>query len=69
VVQNGRVYITASNPNLDLNGVNVFPALLQITLPGDSLPGGGGGTVHLDPVLAGNAQATDIPTARSLRST
>jgi hypothetical protein len=69
VVQNGRVFITASNPTLDANGVNVFPALLQITLPLTPLGGVGevsGGTVHLDPVLAGNAQATDIPTGSSV---
>jgi hypothetical protein len=61
VVQNGRVFITASNPTLDAKGVNVFPALLQIILPGS-----GGGTVLLGPVLQGNAKATDIPTGSTV---
>jgi hypothetical protein len=58
-VQNGRVFITASNPNLNAKGVNVFPALLEVT----SLAGG---KVHLEPVLEGNDPATDIPTGETV---
>jgi hypothetical protein len=54
VAQNGEVYLTASNPNLNASGVNVFPALVRAQLAG--------GHVLLEPVLYGNAQATDIPT-------
>jgi hypothetical protein len=55
VVQNGKVYITASNPNLDPStGKNVFPALVRASLSGDD--------VLLEPVLNGDASAIDIPT-------
>jgi hypothetical protein len=55
VVVDDQVFITASNPNLD---PNVFPALLRITLQN--------GKIHLDTVLKGNAQATDIPTGNAV---
>jgi hypothetical protein len=58
VVLNDQVFITASNPKLDANGVNEFPALLRITLQN--------GQIHLDTVLKGNAQATDIPTGNTV---
>jgi hypothetical protein len=58
VVQNGEVYLTASNPNLNASGVNVFPALVRAQLAG--------GNVLLEPILYGNAQATDIPTGTSV---
>jgi hypothetical protein len=58
VVLNDQVFITASNPNLDAKGVNEFPALLRITLQN--------GQIHLDTVLKGNAQATDIPTGNTV---
>jgi hypothetical protein len=45
VVLNDQVFITASNPKLDANGVNEFPALLRITLQN--------GQIHLDTVLKG----------------
>jgi hypothetical protein len=49
VVQNGQVYLTASNPS----GVNnIFPALVRATLQGDM--------VVVTPVLYGNANAVDI---------
>jgi hypothetical protein len=54
VVKDGKVYITASNPNLDSLGNNVFPALVRATLSGND--------VILETVLNGNAGATDIPT-------
>lgn len=55
VVQDGNVYMTASNPNLDpTTNVNVFPALVRATLSGEN--------VLLEPVLNGNASAVDIPT-------
>ena len=58
VVLNDQVFITASNPKLDANGVNEFPVLLRITLQN--------GQIHLDTVLKGNAQATDIPTGNTV---
>jgi hypothetical protein len=58
VVLNGNVYVTASNPNLDSMGNNVFPALVRASLSGDS--------VLLEPVFNGNASATDIPTGMSV---
>jgi hypothetical protein len=54
VVQNGQVFLTASNPNLP-GGTNIFPALVLATLHG--------GMVVVDPVLYGNANAVDIPTS------
>ena len=58
VVHEGEVYFTASNPNLDANGVNDFPALVKVTLAGAS--------VVLTPVVAGNATATNIPTGAAV---
>jgi len=58
VVKNGKVYITASNPNLDTMGNNVFPALVQASLSGDN--------VLLEPVFNGNSSATDIPTGKTV---
>jgi hypothetical protein len=49
VVQNGQVYMTASNPS---GIINIFPALVHATLQGD--------TVVVTPVLYGNANAVDI---------
>jgi hypothetical protein len=54
VVKNGDVFMTASNPNLNGAGVNVFPALVRVRLSG--------GMATVEPVLNGNANATDIPT-------
>jgi len=56
VVRDGEVYFTASNPNLDANGVNDYPALVKVTLAGAS--------VILTPVLSGNAPATNITTGK-----
>jgi hypothetical protein len=47
----GAVYIACSNPNLDSNGNNVFPAIDKITVSGT--------TATVTPVLMGNAKATD----------
>jgi hypothetical protein len=58
VVKDGKVYITASNPNLDAMGNNVFPALVRASLSGDN--------VLLEPVLNGDASATDIPTGNTV---
>jgi hypothetical protein len=52
VVVRGEVYLTASNPNLNALGVNLFPALVRARLSN--------GNVLLEPVLNGNAAATDI---------
>ncbi|MFI5287316.1 MAG: hypothetical protein ACHQ4F_13470 [Candidatus Dormibacteria bacterium] len=48
---NGLAFIAASNPTLDANGTNVFPALDTITLSGSN--------AILKPILMGNATATD----------
>jgi len=55
-LRHGSVYFTASNPNLNSSNVNVFPALVRATLSGNS--------VVLEPVLAGNGQATDFTTGK-----
>jgi hypothetical protein len=59
VVKNGEVFMTASNPNLDTFGNNVFPALVRASLSGSS--------VLVEPVLDGNASATDIPTGTDVK--
>lgn len=51
---NGKAFIAASNPTLDSNGVNLNPAVDEITLSN--------GHVILKPILAGNATATDNTT-------
>ena len=48
---NGLAFIAASNPTLDANGNNVFPALDTITLSGSK--------AVLKPTLMGNATAID----------
>jgi hypothetical protein len=53
-VKNGRVLMTASNPNVNGAGVNVFPALVVATLHGNM--------VDVVPILNGDASAVDIPT-------
>ncbi len=58
VVKNGEVFITASNPNLDAMGNNVFPALVRARLSGSE--------VLVEPVLSGDASATDIPTGTTV---
>jgi hypothetical protein len=57
-VKDGKVLMTASNPNLNGAGVNVFPALVIATLHGD--------IVDVEPVLSGDANAFDIPTGAAL---
>lgn len=59
VVKDGEVFMTASNPNLNAQGVNVFPALVRARLSG--------ATVEVVPVLNGDANATDIPTGTSVQ--
>jgi hypothetical protein len=59
VVKNGEVFITASNPTLNAAMVNVFPALVRARLSGNM--------VVVDPILFGNANATDIPTGASVQ--
>jgi len=51
---NGLAFIAASNPNLNQQGVNVFPALDKIVLSN--------GHAILTPVLYGNATALDTTT-------
>lgn len=53
-----QVFMTASNPNLDINGINVYPALVLATISGNM--------VNVDPVLYGNASAIDIPTGATV---
>jgi hypothetical protein len=50
--------MTASNPNLNGAGANVFLALLIATLHGS--------TVDVQPVLSGDANAVDIPTGSTV---
>ncbi len=59
VVKNGEVFITASNPTLNAQGVNVFPALVRARLSGTM--------VAVEPVLSGDADATDIPTGTTVQ--
>lgn len=51
-----KAFIAASNPTLNSGGVNVFPALDEITLAN--------GQVQLTPVLQGNATAIDKVTGK-----
>jgi len=51
---NGSTFISASAPNLDKSGNNVFPAVDKITLSN--------GKAVLTPILMGNADATDTTT-------
>ena len=53
-----QVFMTASNPTLNGAGVNLFPALVRVTLSGS--------TVNVVPVVYGNATATDIPTGTTV---
>jgi hypothetical protein len=57
-VKDGKILITASNPNLNGAGVNVFPALVEATLHGNM--------VDVQPVLSGDAGATDITTGATV---
>lgn len=54
----GKMFIAASNPNLDPSGQNVYPALDQVNFVG--------GTVMLTPVLMGNAKAIDTMTGQQV---
>ena len=58
VVENGEVYITASNPTVNGAGLNVFPALVRATLHG--------GMVDVESVLKGNDNAVDISTGQTV---
>jgi len=58
VFKNRQAFITASNPTLNGQGVNVFPALVRATLSGTM--------VNVQPVLYGDAVATDIPTGNTV---
>ncbi len=58
VVRDGDVYLTASNPNLNALGINVYPALVRARLWKNN--------VLLEPVLYGNASATDIATGATV---
>ena len=52
---NGMTFIAASNPTLDKNNTNPYPAIDQITL--------NNGQAVLKPILMGNATATDTTTS------
>jgi hypothetical protein len=49
----GHAYIAASNPSLNSAGINVFPAIDEVTLNGDH-------STSLKPILMGNAKAMDL---------
>jgi hypothetical protein len=51
---NGKMFIAASNPNLDASGNNVFPAVDAVSFQGTN--------AVVTPVLMGNASATDLIT-------
>jgi hypothetical protein len=51
---NGKAFIAASNPTLNSAGVNVFPAIDEVTLTN--------GQAVLTPILNGDATATDTTT-------
>ncbi len=57
---NGKAFAAASNPTLDSNGNNVFPAIDLITLDDSNH------TISLKPVLMGNATATDSISKQSV---
>jgi hypothetical protein len=57
-VKDGKVLITASNPNLNGAGVNVFPALVIASLHGNM--------VDVEPILSAEANAIDISTGATL---
>jgi hypothetical protein len=53
--QNGQIYMTASNPNLDSANQNVFPALVRVRInPRHHI-------LDLTPVLLGNGSSVDLP--------
>jgi hypothetical protein len=52
--KNGDVFMTASNPNLDSAGHNVFPALVRVRVNARR------GTLDLTPVMLGNATSIDL---------
>ncbi len=55
---NGQIFITASAPNLNSLGVNVFPAVDKIALTN--------GKIVLTPILYGNSTATDTITKQKV---
>jgi hypothetical protein len=59
VVLNDEVFMTVSNPTLTSLGVNVFPALARARLSGS--------VVLVEPVLNGDADATDIATGGTVQ--
>ena len=58
VVENGEVYITASNPTVNGAGFNVFPALVRATLHGNM--------VDVETVIKGNDDALDLSTGETV---
>ena len=54
----GQAYISASSPMLDPSGVNVFPAIVSVSISG--------GTATLTPVLYGNAPGFDAITGAAV---
>lgn len=56
-IKDGHIFVTASNPSGNSAGINDAPALVRVRLDGD--------TVDVEPVLFGNAQATDIPSGKT----
>ena len=57
---NGKAFVAASNPTLDSNGNNNFPAVDLITLNDSNH------TISLKPILMGNATATDSISKQSV---
>jgi hypothetical protein len=58
--QDGQVYMTASNPNLDSAGHNVFPALVRVRVSPRSR------TLALTTVINGNGSSIDLPSGNQV---
>jgi len=58
--KNGDVFLTASNPNLDSSGHNVFPALVRARVNARH------GSIDLTTVILGNATSVDLPSGKQV---
>ena len=58
VFLNGQTFISASNPNLQANGQNIFPSIVTAKIVANK--------VFVQPVLNGNANLIDITTGKTV---
>lgn len=56
VFVNDQVFLSASNPNLNSGGQNIYPSIVEATVIG--------GKIYVAPVLLGNATLTDVTTGK-----